>query len=379
MRRPKGRLRQLLIYVLIAGAGAAAGAILSFSLIDVAEQSDIRGGYSLLLLLAILPIFFVCIAIHELGHVIAGLMARFQFYSIQIGPLRLVRTPSGLHFDTNWALALAGGMAVTYPKEMSDLRMRALLYYAGGPAASFDSFLIAGIVFYALNGWPINAANLTTGDLLLLFFGGNSLLIAILTMIPSRTMGITSDGSRIFSILFNHPNATRDLALFALFGLSHSGVRPQDWDEGWLDDALSIQRQDFMSGVSHGFAYAKRIDSGDYAQAREHLQQSINLIDARNLNYRPNLVLEAIYFEAAVREDLERARLWLDEIPPKAVLEAARRNRADAALLALEGKEPLARLRISAARESLDQSLDVGSRIAEHEMLDMIEASLQAP
>jgi hypothetical protein len=87
------------------------------------------------LLLLQLPVLLLAIAVHELGHVLAGLAAGFSLAVVQLGPVCATRTPAGWRLRISWDAFWSGGVQVD-PVRPDHLRLRYALGVAGGPAAS---------------------------------------------------------------------------------------------------------------------------------------------------------------------------------------------------------------------------------------------------
>jgi len=86
--------------------------------------------------LAVVPIFvvaiFIGLALHELGHVIAGLMVGFKFRMYIVGPLMIEREEGRLRFKWNRNLNLFGGMALCLPQDAWQLARRFIWFASGG-------------------------------------------------------------------------------------------------------------------------------------------------------------------------------------------------------------------------------------------------------
>lgn len=72
------------------------------------------------------------VVIHELGHVLGGRLAGFNFHTIAVGPIQVNRHPfrEGLY---RGPLALRGGWVSMFPIKRDHLRERALVLVSAGP------------------------------------------------------------------------------------------------------------------------------------------------------------------------------------------------------------------------------------------------------
>ena len=375
--RPRKKpILQIFIMVVLGILGGVVGIFFALMMRSLGPDAG-PSSTELIAVALVFPIYFLTIAVHELGHLIGGMGVGFKFYAVQVGPFRISRTRTKFKFETNWVMTLMGGQAVCYPVHIENLKTRALWYFAGGPLASLISGAAALLVVIASGLFESEFSGIELIDLLLLIFGGMSIMIGLLTLIPTRMMGMPSDGARIFPLLMGQQVATRDLALLAIFGISHSGVRPRDWAPELIADALSHPEENLFGAVAHGSAYSYEFDQGNYDAARAHLQRALDAVETQNMTYRPALMTEAVYFEAAIRRDLTAALLWHERIPDRAPVPPVLRYQALAAMQAFEKNSAGVAKSIKAAKAELEESLDLGGSQAILEQLEQIEERLE--
>src|SRR5687768_15978657 len=103
--------RALAIALMFAG-GAALGAVMAN--IGIRALPDGPSVASLVALLLALPVLYMLvIAVHELGHIIGGLLVDYWPLRFIVGPLRLEWTPEGTRAGLNRSISLAGGLAAS--------------------------------------------------------------------------------------------------------------------------------------------------------------------------------------------------------------------------------------------------------------------------
>jgi hypothetical protein len=239
--------------------------------------------------------------IHELGHVAGGLLAGFRFVWLVWGPLEVRREGDRMRLALNRRLSLAGGLALCLPPN-GQVPLRGLAgYVGGGPVLS----LVAGSAALA-GAWGMPDRG-SVGGWAAAAFGLASLVIALLTLIPSRG-DFLSDGAQLLRILRHPALARRDLAVAALSGLALSPQRPRDWPADLL--AQVAAKDEPPSATAFYLRYLHALDLGKPHEAREHLQQALFTTPATPL--ATELALEAAFFEVAIRRDAEQSRRWLE-------------------------------------------------------------------
>lgn len=154
---------------------------------------------------------FIAPGLHELGHLITGLLQGFKFQLFVIGPLGIKRKHDSVKIYLNRDLGYYGGVAATSPVDDDPLNTRKFgRIILAGPITSFISavifILIAGFI-----GRPFG---------IVFFIGGLiSITIFYATTIPSRAGMFFSDRKRYRRL--NTPGKEQDteMALLNIMGL----------------------------------------------------------------------------------------------------------------------------------------------------------------
>jgi hypothetical protein len=366
------RGRQVLAFIVTAAFGAAVGFGAAAAGIDAQPGYDLSRGEALGVIAALPLVYMLVIAVHEGGHVAGGLIARFRPLLCVVGPLRIERTGGGsLRVGINRSLALGGGLTVSAPVGLHDLRRRAILMVAGGPVVSL-MFAVQCLAFHValsplLLGSTTAAARLTMA--LLLLVGAGSLLVGAVTLLPMRTGGFYSDGARLLRLMRTTADAEREVALLALAGLTLDGTRPRDWDPRLVQSGAAIRDDGPFEVSGRQFAYAHALDRGDIDGAREHVEAALAGIRRLPAGSRPALLLSAATFFALYDGDADRARDLLRAAGGEQLISSPhQRLLAEAAVSFAEGDtaaaertareaQRLAALALDRGGAALDQSL----------------------
>jgi hypothetical protein len=316
-------------------------------------------------LIAALPLLYLlCIAVHEAGHVAAALLVGFQPLLFIAGPVRVERVAGRFELGINRTLALAGGLAVCTPVGMHDLRRRTLIMAAGGPIAS----LMFGVQCLAL--WLATSSLTRPGDgivanlfhVTLAFLGIGSLLIGLLTLLPTRAGGFYSDGARMLRLLRQGEETEREVALITLTGLTLGGTRPREWNTALVRRGAEIRDGGAFEVGGLQFAYAHALDSGDIDSARTHLHAVLRRVRQLPPAGRAAVHLAAATFFALCDDDAAQAREYLALAGRQSTLSAPHQRRlAEAAVLLAEGDRARAVAAAHEARTLSARAVDRGS------------------
>jgi hypothetical protein len=157
-------------------------------------QSDATVLAPILAPLGILFFWFVSVAVHEAGHIIAGQLVGFSFTSVTVGLVSIEKTAKG--FALRWHRSLPlDGLAFMRIDRLRRLRWRFLVFVAGGPFAS----LVSGLAVWAVWVWfptPLHPSiSFAIGTLLFC-----SAVTFVSTMIPFRYSGYDTDGKLLMDL-----------------------------------------------------------------------------------------------------------------------------------------------------------------------------------
>ena len=358
---------QLVLGALVGYGGLAVGRALARS----GNRDQSFGRPDLVWLIAGLVIaIFLAIAIHEFGHVVAGLSQRFRFWLYIVGPLRIQRTTDDrIEAGWNTSLQLAGGIAASVPSDNHNLARRMAVMVAGGPLASLLLGVVALGLAYVLSHPGVRLVSILIGTV---SFG-----IAVVTLLPMRTSNFHSYGARLLMYWFQRDRMERWARSAALTSLALSGTRPRDWNPemvGGLDQIMDHS----LDGVGMAtMLFYYEIDRGDMEAAANHLDFFLAHQDAYPEPFRPGMRLEGAWFEGVVRRRADVARQWLDQSSGGMLVEPQTRLRATAAVLLAEGNFKEAAAKAEEALAVLnDLKVRRGIHWAEESMVQHICAAI---
>lgn len=312
-----------------------------------------------LIYLALVPLIYAAVVLHELGHVIGGLLAGFRFISLAAGPLRVIATAQGIRLGWNRNLDLAGGMAATLPADGRNLRPRLMAAVGGGPLSSLLLGLAGGgLAIRLLPESPDLGALAAMAGL-----AGVGIFLA--TISPQQSSGAQSDGAQLLALLRDGPQMELHRLSLEIQADSLQGARPRDWHVASLQQALDQYafRNDEWAQAEL-LAYYHALDGGDTGAAGLLLEQITSNFDGFSPGMRHSLALEAAYYQACHCNDSVQGRDWLkrgreDLFGPHI------RLRAEAAVLLAQRQPELAAQKVREGLQAADEFYDRGLAEAE--------------
>ena len=214
-----------ILYILV-------GAVCGFFVIISADPEKLFGGgpkeFALQMALCMVLIFvayFIQAIIHELGHLVFGLLTGYKFISFRIGSVMFIKENEKLRIKL-YNVVGTGGQCLMMPPPWNE-NLKSALYNFGGCIFNF----VSAIIFLALFVFMEKGSFLAvlTGMLVVVGFGN-----VLLNGIPLQIGGISNDGINAL-LLGKNPVALRAFWLqLYVNGLISKGERMRNMPEEWF-------------------------------------------------------------------------------------------------------------------------------------------------
>ncbi len=278
--------------------GAVAVGVLLMELLAVAGGLWHEHWPAVLLLLILLGI-----AVHEIGHLIAGWAAGFHFNSLQIGPLFLEEDYGALRARLSLDMMYLGHSGM-YAGSVRKLRRRLSIYIAGGPSANLLSFITIVLISHLL---PVSDSSAATaaGE-----FGVISLILTLISVLP-----IGGSDGRLIEMLWRSPAAARRfMSTVALGSQFNRGIRARNWKQTWLRAVTYMPENSPLDFYAGWMAYLSASDRKDAAGAADYLERCISLTSPLTNRLRSLVAAEAFVHCAWFRGDPALSAKWLAQV-----------------------------------------------------------------
>lgn len=154
----------------------------------------------------------IALTVHELGHLIAGLIMGFRFELFVSGFLKIHRNEQGkIKIGLNKDMSLFGGVAATIPVDPhADNRKKFAIVILSGPIASFLYMLICiFLVNFIAEPWKLLIA-ISAASSFGIFFG---------TVIPNKSGFFFTDRKRFQRLISQSNDALVECSLLKLIAL----------------------------------------------------------------------------------------------------------------------------------------------------------------
>jgi hypothetical protein len=251
---------------------------------------------------ALLPMFYICLIILEMGHVIAGRLVSMKFCRVQVWPLRILRGPSGLQAQWIWREAKRGS-AHMLPVEAKRIAWQYGVFFAGGPAINF-TILAATLALLRYGPTGLDTTGMAPILLALSFGSGFHAFAPLFPLYSDGEKTRLSDGERLWRLLKAGPHKTAVAATWAVAANVGLGTRARDVPVSFVHAALEDGGQDNNTERAEIrlFAYCWALDTGNVQEAGTQIDMASRL-DLIPEDLSAAIRVEQAYYAARYRHD----------------------------------------------------------------------------
>ena len=298
-----------------------------YAFLSAALFALITSNYPMLFFSAcVVFVFFSVVAVHELGHLVAGWLVALRFQSVSVGSLWFIR--ENRRFRIQFKRQRLFGQTNMALDRLRRVRKRMILFTAGGPIAT----VLGAILTLCSAGFVDSRTNSLITSMYDLFVY-LSFFIVFLGLLPLRYANFPSDALMLKWLLTSVDGTKHLIASHALEMQKRNGVDPMDLNARWVGLA-------FMRGFSAQAQYAAdwrgytAASANDPAGAATWLEKCLAGSSVLNSEQRDHLIAEAAYFAAWQRKDSPKAEAWLGRVAKPENIHRLEQLRIEVALAA---------------------------------------------
>lgn len=247
--------------------------------------------------------FIGSVIIHELGHLIFGLLSGYSFVSFRIFSFILINTGNGIKLK-KYSIPGTVGQCLLAPPKLKDRKMPILLYNLGGCIVGFT----CGIFFTVLAIIAKGAPMLYT---VFLMSAMSNFITALLNGIPMKSALVNNDGMNAVSL---GRNTEAIYALWLQLSINEretAGQRicemPSEWfyfpEDSKLDNPM-------ITSIAY-LTCLRLIDMHDYRAAREAIEHLFD-VDASLIGVHRMFLLIELGYIASITSDRDLAERIFD-------------------------------------------------------------------
>jgi hypothetical protein len=314
--------------------------------------------------------------LHEGAHALGGRLAGFWLEAVQVGFIRLTRTPKGIKLRLAGRRWWVGGSTQSFPTDEHNLRLRYALFVAPGPLADLLlGFAGAVLAHVALAASPPNATAAEVCDIVALL----GLTGFVFNAVPFKLGKARNDGWFLLQLLIGSRAMERAMLFGVLRGYTLRQIPAEGRSPAVLARAQALAATRAERHLVAVYGYSAALSAGDVETAGRQLDQAV--ATAAPPGPTGALAHEIAFFEARYRRRPEAARAWLARASGDQFA-SFMRPRALAAILLAERRYTEARTQAVEgliAREAYAHTSGRQYREEERQLRAMLDEAERAP
>lgn len=207
--------------------------------------------------------FLILVPIHELGHLVCGLLSGYKFVSFRIFNYTILKEDGKFRIK-KFAVAGTGGQCLLTPPDLPLDKIPTVWYNFGGVMANIIVLLIA-LPFFLL---PLNPF---VAEALGVFVAVDAIMI-FLNGIPMMAGGVGNDGYNMKLLKKNMRSKQGIVNQLRANAMIQNGVRPKDMPDEYFENPKDIDYRNALE-VSIPLMYSSRpVDEMKYDEALECIE-----------------------------------------------------------------------------------------------------------
>lgn len=207
--------------------------------------------------------FLILVPIHELGHLVCGLLSGYKFVSFRIFNYTILKEDGKFRIK-KFAVAGTGGQCLLTPPDLPLDKIPTVWYNFGGVMANIIVLLIA-LPFFLL---PLNPF---LAEALGVFVAVDAIMI-FLNGIPMMAGGVGNDGYNMKLLKKNMRSKQGIVNQLRANAMIQNGVRPKDMPDEYFENPKDIDYRNALE-VSIPLMYSSRpVDEMKYDEALECIE-----------------------------------------------------------------------------------------------------------
>ena len=276
---------------IIVGISGCVGGIVGFFGATYMHKVGIKGLDWIYIFVGVILALYIQLILHEVGHLIFGLITKYKFVSFRIGDWVLYKKDGKLHWG-KYYMASATGHCLMVPPNMKEGKIPHQLYNFGGAIANLLTAGIASIIFVFVKvgilGGAICIAMVVIG-----------LFLAVINGFPLRFSETGNDGYNVFALSENYESLRAFWIQLKVKEMLTGGMRLKDMPEEWFEKSDEESMKNNMIATVASIRCSRLIDSMKFNEAsqeiEELLQRENGLVDASRMFLQMEKIFCEIY------------------------------------------------------------------------------------
>ena len=243
----------------------------------------------IVMLIAVYVGILVQLIIHEIGHLVFGIVSGYKFGSFRILSFMLIRDEDKMKLK-KLTIAGTGGQCLMSPPDMVDGKLPVLLYNLGGSLMNIIFGGVFVVLHFALEQYPLISTIMLMGALI-------GFALALMNGIPMRMGEVDNDGYNAFSLGKNKEAMRAFWVQMKVNQQISRGVRLRDMPEEWFVLPSDEAMKNSMVASLGVFACNRLMDMGKLDEADKLMEHMLSIPSGMVGIHRRLMVCDRIFVE----------------------------------------------------------------------------------
>lgn len=250
---------------------------------------------------ALVVSFLANTLLHEVGHLVGGLLTGYKFLSLRVGNMTLQKENDVWHWK-KFNIAGTLGQCLMCPPHTQEVPY--FWYNAGGVLVNLLICLVSGawLLFadFSILGFSFSAMLLYTG-----------IFLFIMNAVPMKMGGVPNDGLNIL-ILWKHPEQRKHFHnMMAVAAGQSRGIRLKDMPQEWFESDTVTTKSTTMELSARSLHYSRLMDELRFDEARQVTEEMMGIGDAMPGLFKLEVVGDRLLLELLTHNRLSVvSELW---------------------------------------------------------------------
>lgn len=241
------------------------------------------------LLLGMCAAFLFNVIIHEVGHLVFGLLSGYKFSSFRIASFMWLKEDKKIKFK-RIKIAGTGGQCLMLPPDMKDGKLPIVLYNLGGSFVNVIVGILLIIGYYFCSEVYFLSS-------LFRIFGAVSFIIAMMNGIPMRLGTIDNDGYNAFALSKNKEAVEAFSLQLKVVEQNSKGIRLKDMPAEWFTVPTDEAMKNSMVATRGVFVCNRLMDEEKFEEADLLMKHLLEIESGIVGLHRNLLVCDRMYVE----------------------------------------------------------------------------------
>lgn len=233
--------------------------------------------------------FFFHLTVHEVGHLLFGLMTGYKFSSFRIGSFMWIKENGKLKLK-RLNIVGTGGQCLMAPPDIKDGKIPLVLYNLGGSIINSILGVLFLVAYYL-------CPELLILSPFLFIFSIVGFATALLNGIPMRMGTVDNDGYNAFALSKNKEAVEAFWVQLKTAEQSAKGIRLKDMPDEWFAFPSDAAMKNSMVATRGVFACNRWMDAGKYAEADAMMAHLLSIESGMVGLHRSLLICDRMFIE----------------------------------------------------------------------------------